>query len=137
MTTTPISPAPTKVLIIDDEEANLDFFEQTLRAEKFTVVKAHDGIEGLDKFDKFLPDIVLCDLMMPRLNGYDVCARLKHNPRAKGVPIILLTALAEEEAKPAALASGASLFLNKPIHADTLLANVHALLRLRQAMRPT
>lgn len=127
----------TTALVADDEQQNLDFFQTILAAEQFTVVQAHDGIEALDKFDKCRPDIVLVDLMMPRLNGYEVCARLKRNPRARGVPIILLSALDEQETKPLALQNGANIFLHKPVDADTLLSSVHALLRLARATKPT
>ena len=126
-----------KVLLADDEERNLEFFEQVLKAEGYVVIKAHDGIEALDKFDKSQPDIVLVDLMMPRLNGYEVCARLKRNPRARGVPIILLSGLDEEETKPTALRHGADAFLSKPVDAETVLAHVRALLRLAQVTRAT
>lgn len=119
-----------KVLVVDDEDQNLDFFEQVLTREKYTVAKAHDGIEALDRFEKFEPDIVLCDLMMPRLNGYEVCSRLKHRPSSRRVPIILLSALTDDEVNPMALQSGANLFLNKPVDPDTLLANISALLKL-------
>jgi len=122
-----------KVLIVDDEDQNLDFFEQVLTGESFTVAKAHDGLEALDKFEKFAPDIVLLDLMMPRLNGYEVCSRLKRHPQARKVPIILLSALDEIEVQPMALQSGANIFLHKPVGAETLAANVRALLRLAQA----
>jgi DNA-binding response OmpR family regulator len=128
--------AAIKVLVADDEERNLDFFEQVLKTEGYIVIKAHDGIDALDKFSKCQPDIVLVDLMMPRLNGYEVCARLKRNPQARGVPIILLTALDEEETKPVALHHGADAFLSKPVAGETLLAHIRALLRLAQITKP-
>ena len=91
--TTPIA----KILVVDDEEANLDFFEFILKAENYIVVKARDGIEALEKFDQLQPDIVLLDLMMPRLTGYDVCERLRRNPNARHVPIMMLTGMEERD----------------------------------------
>ena len=117
---------------MDDEENNLDFFETVLTQENFIIVKARDGIEALEKFDKYQPDLVLLDLMMPRLNGYDVCARLRRNRRAHDVPIIMLTGLEKDDTEPAALECGVDDFLTKPVERDVLLAHIHALLKLRQ-----
>jgi DNA-binding response OmpR family regulator len=126
---------PSKILVVEDEEQNLTFLEQVLRQEKHAVVKARDGIEALDKFDKCQPDLVLLDLMMPRLNGYDVCCRLKHNPHAQSVPILLMTGIAEHEARVTAFQMGVDDFLVKPLDADELLARVRALLRVRFGMQ--
>jgi putative two-component system response regulator len=127
-----MTPAPIKILVIDDEEANLDFFEATLTAENFSVVKARDGIEGLEKFDKYQPDLVLLDLMMPRLNGYDVCARLRRNRRAHDVLIIMLTGMEKKDTEPTARECGVDDLLTKPVARDVLLAHIHALLALRR-----
>jgi|YelNatPaOPRAMG01_1025707.scaffolds.fasta_scaffold01922_18 two-component system cell cycle response regulator len=120
-----------KVLVVDDEEANLDFFETVLTREQFTIVKARDGIEALAKFDQYQPDLILLDLMMPRLNGYDVCARLRRHPRGRHVPIIMLTGLEKNDTQPAALECGVDDFLTKPVEREELLAHIHALLKLR------
>ena len=121
-----------RILIVDDEDQNLVFYEQALRLENFAIVTARDGLEALDKFEKFQPDLVLCDLMMPRLNGYEFCARLRHKSTGRHVPIILLSALDESEVKPLALENDANLFLSKPVDPATLTASIQALLRLGQ-----
>ena len=126
---------PAKILVVDDDEQNLMLFEQVLRRANHTVVKARDGIEALDKFDKCQPDLVLLDLMMPRLNGYDVCCRLKNNVHAQTVPIIMLTAIDEHEARATALQMGADDFLVKPVDPTELMARVRALLRVRFGMQ--
>lgn len=131
-----MSQPPIKVLVVDDDEANLDFFEDVLRQENFAIVKARDGIEALEKFDQYQPDLVLLDLMMPWLNGYDVCARLRRHPRARNVPIIMLTGLEEKETRPAALESGVDDFLTKPVDRDELLAHIHAVLQLTRPGPP-
>jgi len=132
-----VTPTPVKILAVDDEETNLDFFETVLSRENFVLIKARDGIEALEKFDQCQPDLVLLDLMMPRLNGYDVCARLRRNPRAHNVPIIMLSGLEKDDTLPAAIVSGVDDFLSKPVEPDVLLAHIHALLRMtRPAARP-
>jgi adenylate cyclase len=123
-----------KILIVDDEEANLRFLEQVLTLENYGVAKARDGIEALDKFDKYQPDIVLLDVMMPRLDGFEVCRRLKNNIHTQSVPIIMLTALAEQQTKLNALKIGADEFLAKPIDQSELIARIRSLLRLRHCL---
>jgi DNA-binding response OmpR family regulator len=79
-------------------------------------------------FDKFQPDIVLLDVMMPRLNGYDVCSRLKHNQQARRVPVMILTAMEEDEARVLARQVGADDFLLKPCSPVELLGHIQMLL---------
>lgn len=117
-----------RILLVDDEEANLDFYERVLTAERYVTAKARDGVEGLDKFEKFRPDLVLVDMMMPRLNGIEFCSRLKRNPRGRTVPVLMLTGLVEEDTERIARKSGATDFLNKPVDTRVLLDHVHALL---------
>ncbi len=129
-----MSQSPIKILVVDDEEAHLDFFETVLTENNFVPVKARDGIEALEKFDQCQPDLVLIDLMMPRLNGYDVCARLRRHHRSKDVPIIMLTGLEKSAAVAAACSSGVNILLTKPVSYQELLAHIHALL---QPARPS
>jgi twitching motility two-component system response regulator PilG len=113
-----------KILIADDEEHNLRFFEDVLTPENYSIAKARDGFEALDLFEKYQPDIVLLDLMMPRLNGYEVCSRLKHNARARQVPIIMLTGFDDEDARAHARELGVADFLLKPIERPCLLKHI-------------
>jgi DNA-binding response OmpR family regulator len=125
-----MSQPPLKILVVDDEEHNLDFFETVLTEENFAIVKARDGVEALEKFDQCQPDLVMLDLMMPRLNGYDVCSRLRRSRRAQNVPIIMLTGLEKDDTLPAALHCGVDDFLTKPVDREELLAHIRALLQV-------
>lgn len=120
-----------RILIVDDDENNLELYDLILKAENYIVIKARDGIEALDRFEKVQPDLVILDLMMPRLNGLEFCARLRHNPRARHVPILILTGLDEPETRQNALQQGATAFLAKPFKSDTFLQQVRTLLAPR------
>ena len=126
-----IQPLP-KILIADDEEANLQYFEQVLRLENFGVAKARDGLEALARFEQYQPDLVLLDVAMPRLDGFQVCSQLKRNPRAKGIPILMVTGIEDREARLNAFQMGANDYLLKPIESVELLTRVRSLLHLRR-----
>jgi DNA-binding response OmpR family regulator len=120
---------PPRILLVDDEEINLDFYERILVAAHYAVAKARDGVEGLDKFEKFGPDLVLVDMVMPRLNGIEFCSRLKRNARGRTVPVLMLTGMHEEDTEAIARKNGATDFLNKPVEARVLLDHIQALLQ--------
>lgn len=117
-----------RILIVDDNEMNLDFYEVVLIAEGYGVTKARDGIEALDRFEKYQPDLIIVDLMMPRLNGIEFCARLRSSPRGHTVPIIVLTGLNDATAHQKAIQNGASALLVKPFQRADLLKQIRALL---------
>ncbi len=120
---------PAKILLVDDEEPNLNLIQEVLVDVHCVVAKARDGIEALDKFDKFQPDLVLLDVMLPRLSGLEVCARLKRDPHARAVPIVVLTSLDEWQTHREACRSGADDFLTKPFDNEVLLHRVRLMLR--------
>lgn len=120
---------PAKILIVDDEEQNLNLIQEVLVDVHCVVAKARDGIEALDKFEKFQPDLVLLDVMLPRLSGLEVCARLKRDPDARAVPILILTSLDEWQTHREACRSGADDFLTKPFDNEVLLHRVRLMLR--------
>lgn len=120
------------ILIVDDDEQSLDIYDELFRQEGYTVIKARDGVEALDRFTKCPADLVIVDLMMPRLNGLEFCARFRRNPNARSVPILVLTGLNEPETRQKALQYGASDFLAKPYTAAVLLEHVRALLAARK-----
>ncbi|HET9131709.1 MAG TPA: response regulator, partial [Terriglobia bacterium] len=92
-----------KILIVDDEPFNLDLLEQELADYDYTIERAADGVEALEKTASFKPDVILLDYMMPRMNGLEVVKQLRASPEHKGIPVILLTAKATQEDKVAGL----------------------------------
>lgn len=125
-------PGSQKILLVDDDEYILALFQEILEPENCVIVQAHDGVEALDKFDKYQPDLVLLDLMLPRLNGYEVCSRIRRNPLARHVPIIMLSGMGDREAKLRALEVGVDDFLAKPVESVELIGRVRGMLTLHQ-----
>ncbi len=123
---------PNKVLIVDDEPFNLDLLEQELAEEGYAIERANDGEEALEKVESFLPDVILLDYMMPKMNGIEVVKRLKQDERYKGIPVILLTAKASQEDKVKGLNAGADDYITKPFESFELLARVRSMLRIKE-----
>lgn len=117
---------PKRVLIAEDEAPLRDFIGRNLRARAFEVVEASNGLEALDVWEREQPQLLILDIMMPRLDGLEVCARVRERST---VPIIMLTALDAESDRVAALDLGADDYLTKPFGVDELLARVRAVLR--------
>jgi two-component system KDP operon response regulator KdpE len=120
---------PVRVLLAEDEAVLRDFVSRNLRARGFTVVEATNGLEALAMFASEQPHLLILDVMMPRLDGLEVCRRVRETSI---VPIIVLTALDEESDKVTAFDLGADDYLSKPFGVDELLARVRAVLRRSQ-----
>jgi len=116
----------TTVLVVDDDAPMRDFVRRNLEARDFTVVQAANGIEALATLQKSEPDIVVLDIMMPHLDGYETCARLR---RFSDVPVIVLTAMGDERDIVQALDCGADDCLTKPFGVEELLARLRSVLR--------
>ena len=125
-----VAESPATVLVVDDEAWNRMLAEAILEDEGYRIVTAGDGEEALERVRSDRPDVILLDVMMPRLDGYEVCRRLKASRRTFFIPIILLTALADPKSKILGLEAGADDFLNKPIHRIELLTRLRSLLRI-------
>jgi len=123
---------PTKILIVDDEPFNLDLLEQELTDQGYVIERANDGAEALEKVPSFLPDLILLDYMMPKMNGIEVVKQLKQDERYKGIPVILLTAKASQEDKVKGLDAGADDYVVKPFDSFELLARVRSMMRIKQ-----
>jgi putative two-component system response regulator len=119
------------ILVADDEEANRELLFEILSAEGFRVALAMDGAETLEEFKETSPDLVLLDVMMPRLSGFEVCRQLKANAETCLTPIILTTSLSAKEDRVAGIQAGADDFLTRPIDKLELLARVRSLLRIK------
>jgi adenylate cyclase len=119
------------ILAVDDEPANLALLRKLLIHQGYDVVEAVDGASALDAVAEHQPDLVCLDVMMPRVDGVEVCRRLRSQPRHAGLPILLLTALNSAEDRARGLEAGANDFLSKPFDEVELFARVRSLLRTK------
>jgi len=120
-----------RVLVVDDIEQNRKLLTDKLRNEYFHVITAVDGEDAIDKAMAEEPDVILMDIMMPKLNGVDACRRLKTDARTEHIPIVLVTALNEREDRLRGLGAGADDFLTKPVNDLQLLSRVRALTKYK------
>ncbi len=120
-----------RVLVVDDIEQNRKLLSDKLRNEYFHVITAVDGEDAIDKALAEEPDVILMDIMMPKLNGVDACRRLKTDVRTEHIPIVLVTALNEREDRLRGLGAGADDFLTKPVNDLHLLSRVRALTKYK------
>ncbi|RKY03493.1 hypothetical protein DRP77_06005 [Candidatus Poribacteria bacterium] len=114
-----------KVLLIDDEPEIIETVKFLLGLKNFEVVAAMDGVEGLEKAKSEKPDLILLDLILPKLNGYEVCARLKRDPDTKDIPVLILTARDEAESILRAYRAGADEYIVKPFTTTVLLEKIN------------
>jgi len=121
-----------RVLVVDDISANLRLLEAKLGAEYYEVALANSGAEALATAAEWMPDVVLLDVMMPGLDGYEVCRRLKAAPATAHIPVVMITALVDPAERVRGLDAGADDFLSKPVDDATLFARLRALLRVKQ-----
>ncbi|NQE04932.1 Chemotaxis protein CheY [ANME-1 cluster archaeon GoMg1] len=124
-----LSDTRTKILIVDDELDTLLPLKRALEMEDFNVVEAQDGAEALEKVRAEIPDLVLLDLMLPKINGFEVCQRLKQEEATSYIPIIMLTAKGETSDKIEGIEIGADDYVTKPFNLDELKARIKAVLR--------
>ena len=118
-----------RVLVVDDEPDLIRILEFGLRAAGYQVEIAVDGQEGLKKAREIRPDIILLDLMLPKLDGYKVCRMLKFDERYRQIPIIILSARTQEGDQALAKEMGANRFVTKPYEFGEILAHIEALLK--------
>ncbi len=120
-----------RVLIADDNEANVELLEAYLGGLNLETAIAVDGQDTLEKVASFQPDLILLDVMMPRLSGFEVCQQLKGNPATSGIMILMVTALNELGDIERAVKAGTDDFLSKPVHKIELVKRVENMLKLR------
>jgi signal transduction histidine kinase len=121
-----------RILVVDDNLTSLELLSTKLEAEGYEVGKASNGVEGLEKVDTFHPDLILLDVMMPRMDGYEVCRRLKAKEETRYIPVVMLTARTELEDKMMGLELGAEDYMTKPFSLLEVSARVKSLLRMRE-----
>jgi two-component system, cell cycle response regulator len=119
------------VLVVDDLEPNIKLLEAKLLAEYYTVFTANNGVSALEILSQNKIDIVLLDVMMPGMDGFETCKKIKENPETTHIPVVMVTALSELEDRVKGLESGADEFLTKPINDIALFARVKSLARMK------
>ena len=120
-----------KILIVDDYPANVKLLERNLQAAGYETLSAADGEEALQKVESDRPDLILLDIMLPKIDGYEVCHRLRADETTAVIPIIMITALKETEDRIRGLEAGADDFISKPFDRGELLARVKSLLQIK------
>jgi len=120
-----------KILIADDNRQNCELLDAYLADEDYEITFAYDGQETLEKVAEASPDLILLDIMMPKLSGYEVCSQLKRDEATAAIPILMVTALNERGDIEKAVAAGCDDFLTKPVNQLELKTRVRSLLRVR------
>src|SRR5438874_5057944 len=119
------------VLIVDDNPQNVELLQAFLEALPVKIITASDGIEALDKVAEHKPDLILLDIMMPRMSGFQVCRKLKSDPKTRDIQVLMVTALNELGDIEQASECGTDDFVSKPVNKFELLTRVKSLLRVR------
>jgi putative two-component system response regulator len=127
-----LEPHVVTVLVADDDERNLKLFDSLLQAEGYRTVLATDGLEALQRVAENPPSLILLDVMMPEMDGFEVAAHLKQDERTRTIPIIMVTALDDRASRLRALEAGAEDFLTKPVDRAELIVRVRNLLKLKE-----
>ena len=122
---------PARVLVVDDVDRNLKLMEAYLSKEPVIIEFARDGIEALEKLDSFFPDIILLDVQMPRMDGFEACRRIKGDEKTFFIPVIMVTAMEQSE-RIKGLEAGADDFLTKPVNRQELVVRMRGLLKLKR-----
>lgn len=118
-----------KLLIVDDEKQLVEMVQMRLEANGYEVLTASDGQEGLQMAKTEKPDLIMLDVMMPKMDGYKVCGLLKNDARYKNIPIILFSARAQQQDADVAKEAGADAYVTKPFEPPVLLAKIKELLK--------
>jgi signal transduction histidine kinase/ligand-binding sensor domain-containing protein/DNA-binding response OmpR family regulator len=135
----PVSPETngTALLLIVDDEQDVQQYVQDVFTDHYKVITANDGQAGVEKALEFIPDLIISDIKMPRLDGYAMCSALKNNEQTSHIPIILLTVQASDQSRLKGIKSGADAYLPKPFNSDELRARVENMLDQQRKVRET
>ncbi len=119
-----------RILLVDDNQQNLELIQAYLESLPVQIETARDGIEAIEAVERERPDLILLDVMMPRMSGFEVCQKLKSNTETRDIVVIMVTALHEVADYERAVESGTDDFLSKPVNKLELLTRVRSLLRV-------
>ena len=117
-----------KVLLVDDSSMTLMMEQMVLRGQPYTIVTARNGREAVERAAVEKPDVILMDVVMPEMNGFEACRRIRQEPSLKSVPIIMVTTRGEEQSMETGFQSGCSDYITKPINGTELLTKVRTYL---------
>jgi DNA-binding response OmpR family regulator len=121
-----------KILVVDDDPVNRDFFQLMLSKLGFMVEESGDGVDALEKLQKFHPDLILLDNIMPRMSGFELTKHLKDDPQYRDIPIIMFSALDDVQDKLTGFELGVDDYITKPFNFSEVLARIKAALRNRE-----
>ena len=123
-----------KILVVDDEAKNVKLMEAQLAPRGYAVITAYSGEEAISQVEQEHPDLILLDILMPGMNGFEVCKKLKDDHNTSLIPIVIMTALGQVEDRIRGIEAGADDFLTKPVNHDELLARIRTALKMKQAI---
>jgi DNA-binding response OmpR family regulator len=116
-----------KILVVDDEPLVLDFISQVLKKAGYLIMRAGDGVQALEALKAELPDVIISDLLMPNMDGIELCKAIRAQERTKAIPFIIVSGMEDEQSVLLGLHSGVDVYLLKPINSRLLLARVRSL----------
>ena len=119
---------PFDILVVDDNDMNLDLLAKILELEGYQVLKAHDGLEAIQIAVQKKPDLALLDVMMPDMNGYELCRKLRQPPLSMGIPIVMLTAMSSDGERAVAEEAGANEIWSKPFDLEVFRRRIGELI---------
>lgn len=123
-------PERKKILAVDDDKLIVMVIRVNLEFEGYEVVEAYDGVQALEMIESEKPDLVVLDIMMPEMNGWDVLSRIRGNPQTENLPVVMLTALAQDRDIEEATLRGADVYLTKPFEPEELVLTVKRMLAM-------
>jgi putative two-component system response regulator len=121
-----------KILIVDDEEKNLKLMSFIVKSYNYDFETAKNGYEALEKTKEYSPDLIFLDIMMPEMDGFETCRRLRENPETRYIPVVMVTALGDQDSRNKGLEAGANDFLTKPVDKSEVLIKARNLLRIKE-----